>query len=86
LIEGHIRRYAFANRLEARTINTEIVRDFGKGRRAMRLTELKNLYAHVKKAYPLGKIRGTGKKRVPTKAKFVQSSLFDTGFMKGFEY
>jgi hypothetical protein len=26
-IEGHIRRYAFANRLEPRDINTELVRD-----------------------------------------------------------
>lgn len=83
-IEGHIRRYAFANRMEARTINTELVREFGKGRRQMRLAELNKLYVFVQKHYGLGTIRGTGRKRVPTKARFVQASLFDTGFLNGF--
>jgi superfamily II DNA or RNA helicase len=86
-IEGHIRRFAFANRLEARTINTELVRQFGKSRRSMPLTELKSLLMHVQKVYPLGVIvRGTGKPRLPTKPEFVQTELFTTEFMEGFNY
>ena len=88
LVEGHVRRFAFANRMEVRDINTELVRHFGKGRRKMRLWELNKLLSFVQKEYPLGIIaaRGTGKPRLPTKPEFVQAELFTTGFMKGFEY
>ena len=86
-IEGHIRRFAFANRLEARSINTELVRKFGKGRRSMRLSELQNLMSFIRREYPLGRIiRGAGKKRVPVQAEFQQAETFNTGFLRGFEY
>jgi hypothetical protein len=86
-VETHIRRYAFANRLEARTINTELVREFRKPRRQMYLHELKYLLNHIYKAYPLGSVpRGTGTPRVSPRPEYVQAELFDTEFMKGFEY
>ncbi len=86
LIEGHIRRFAFNNRMSPKDINFELVKEFGKGRRSMRLSELKKLYGFVRRHYSLGKIRGTGRQRLPTKPEFVQSKLFNTDFMKGFEY
>jgi excinuclease UvrABC helicase subunit UvrB len=86
-IEGHIRRFSFANRLDPWTVNTELVREFGKPRRSMRMPELLKLLRHINKVYPLGRpIRGTGRPRVPTQAEFVQNGLFDTKFMKGFKY
>jgi hypothetical protein len=86
-IEGHIRHFSFANRLDPWTINAELVREFGKKRRSMRMPELLKLLTHIEKVYPLGKpIRGTGKTRVPTRAEFVQQELFDTKFMEGFKY
>lgn len=86
-IEGHIRSFSFANRLDPWTVNTELVREFGKKRRSMRMPELLKLLRHIEKVYPLGKpIRGTGITRVPKRAQFVQQDLFDAKFMKGFEY
>jgi hypothetical protein len=85
-IEGHIRRFAFANRLEARQINTELFRLYGKPRRSMRYGELENLFTHIKSEYSLGRpVRGTGIPRVPTQAQFVDSSEFDELFMRAFE-
>ena len=86
-IEGHIRRFSFANRLDPWKINAELVREFGKPRRSMRMPQLKKLMHHILKTYPLGRIvRGTGRPRVPVRAEFVQQELFDAKFMKGFEY
>jgi hypothetical protein len=85
-IEGHIRRFAFANRLEARQINTELFRHYGKPRRSMRYGEPENLFTHIKSEYPLARpVRGTGIPRVPTQAQFVNSSEFDDSFMGAFE-
>ena len=85
-IEGHIRRFAFANRLEPRQINTEIYRKFGKPRRSMRYKELQKLLLHIVREYPLGQpVRGTGIERVPTQAQFVDSSEFDDSFVGIFE-
>ena len=76
-IEGYIRRFAFANRLEARQINTELFRHYGKPRRSMRCGKLENLFTHIKSEYPLGRpVHGTGTLRVPTQAQFVDSSEF----------
>jgi len=84
-IEGHIRRFAFANRMEARQINTELYRSFGKPRRSMRYGELENLYEHIRREYPLGRpVRGTGITRVPTEPQFVDGSEFDDSFLNVF--
>lgn len=86
-IEGHIRRFSFANRLDPWTVNTELVREFGKPRRSMRMPELLKLLRHIEKVYPLGRpTRGTGIARVPTRVEFVQQDLFDAKFMEGFKY
>ena len=84
-IEGHIRRFAFANRMEAREINTELFREWGRPRRQMRYKELQALFDHVQRKYPMGSIRGTGKERLPTQAEFVDPSEFDDSFMDVFE-
>lgn len=85
-IEGHIRRFAFTNRMQPRDINTELFREWGKPRRSMRLEELEKLYAHIRKKYPNGKpIRGTGIQRVPTQATFLDPETFDDSFMDVFK-
>jgi superfamily II DNA or RNA helicase len=85
-IEGHIRRFAFDNRLQPRDINTELFRTFGKPRRSMRYPELEKLFVHIRKEYPQGRIvRGTGVARLPTQATFVDSDQFDDSFMDQFE-
>lgn len=85
-IEGHIRRFAFANRMQPRDINTELFRLYGKPRRQMRYTELIRLHADIKQRYPLGRpVRGSGIERLPTQATFVDSSEFDDSFMSAFE-
>jgi superfamily II DNA or RNA helicase len=85
-IEGHIRRFAYTNRMEARQINTELFRHYGKPRRQMWYNELVKVLEHVKNEYPLGRIvRGTGIPRLPTKAEFVDASEFDDSFMDVFE-
>jgi superfamily II DNA or RNA helicase len=85
-IEGHIRRFSFANRLDPRVINTELFKHYGKPRRSMRYAELERLLDHTRLHYPLGRIvRGTGIPRVPTQAQFVEADKFDDSFMNVFE-
>ena len=82
-IEGHIRRFAFMNRLQARDINTELFREWGRPRRQMRYKELEALHQHIKQRYPLGRVtRGSGIERVPTQATFVE---LDDEFMQAFK-
>ncbi|MDD5061961.1 MAG: helicase-related protein [Candidatus Marinimicrobia bacterium] len=67
-INSHIRTYAFNNRYNPKKLNIEIFNYFGKPRQQMTVKELEDCYNHVKSVYPLSRIRGTGHKRVPTKA------------------
>lgn len=67
-IESHIRLWAFQNRFNPKRLNAEILNHFGKARREMTVPELEACLAYVKKTYPMGRIRGTGRPRVPTKA------------------
>lgn len=67
-IESHIRRYAFNNRFNPKRLNAEVYQYFMKARRDMTLKELRGCLDHVKRVYPVSYIRGTGRKRVPTKA------------------
>lgn len=67
-IENHIRLYAFQNRYNPKRINGELFGHFGKGRREMTVAELEACIEYVRKTYPLDRIRGTGRPRVPTRA------------------
>lgn len=67
-IEDHIRRYSFQNRYNPKKINAEVFDYFGKRRREMTLSELQACLAYVRSAYPMSFIRGTGHRRVSTKA------------------
>ncbi len=67
-IENHIRAYSFQNRHNPKRLNAEVYSHFGKKRREMTITELEGCLSHIRGAYPLSYIRGTGIKRVPTKA------------------
>jgi len=67
-IESHIRLWAFQNRYNPKRLNTEIFNHFGKARREMTVPELEVCLSYVKKTYPLGRVRGTGRPRVSTKA------------------
>jgi len=67
-IESHIRTYSFQNRYNPKKINAEVFLYCGKKRREMTIVELKKCLSYVKATYPMTHIRGTGHKRVPTKA------------------
>ena len=67
-IESHIRTYSFQNRYNPKKINAEVYEYCGKKRREMTIKELKGCLSYVKGTYPLTHIRGTGHRRVPTKA------------------
>jgi hypothetical protein len=60
-IENHIRLWAFQNRFNPKRINAEIFTHFGKRRREMTVPELEECLSHVKRTYPMGRIRGTGR-------------------------
>jgi hypothetical protein len=66
-IDGHIQRYAYANRFNPKTINGQVYVYFGKPRRLMTIPELEICLKHVQQTYPLSFVRGTGH-RVSTKA------------------
>lgn len=66
-IDGHVQRYAYANRYNPKTLNGQIYEYFGKPRREMTIPELERCLRYVQQTYPLSFVRGTGR-RVPTKA------------------
>ena len=68
-IEQHVRLYEFNNRIHPPgKLNREILAHFQKPRPEMTIRELEAVQRHIRRAYPLNYIRGTGRKRVPTKA------------------
>jgi superfamily II DNA or RNA helicase len=67
-IDDHLRKFAYDNRYELRKLNSQVYDFFGKPRRQMTIGELRNCLAHVRSVYPRNQIRGTGNKRVPSKA------------------
>jgi hypothetical protein len=67
-IECHIRLYSFNNRYNPKQLNAEVYSAFGKPRREMTIAELERCLLHVRTAYPLGRVRGTGIPRVPSRA------------------
>lgn len=67
-IDTHVKKYSFANRFNPHIINFKIKSFFDKKREDMTLEELKKVLKHIKIIYPISEIRGTGYKRVPTKA------------------
>jgi superfamily II DNA or RNA helicase len=52
-LEKYVRYYAARNRIESKTINQEIVKQFGKGRAAMTLEELRQVWAWLQSKYPM---------------------------------
>jgi len=69
LIDDHIRMFAGQNSYSPKRINAEVFNHFeGKPRRLMTIKELEKCLSHVRSAYPLSFVRGTGHPRVPTKA------------------
>lgn len=73
-IDKHIREYAFNNRFNPHKLNAELYDYFKKPRRHMTVPELEKVLGHVRAAYPLNIVRGTGHKRVPTKAVRIEAS------------
>ena len=71
-IESHIRQYAFQNRYNPKKINWELMVQFGKSRREMTISELKQVLAYCEANLPLAKIRGTGRPRVSTKGQPIE--------------
>jgi len=71
-IDDHLKGFAFDNRYDIRKLNSQVFDFFGKPRRQMTIGELRNCLAHVKSVYPRNQIRGTGHKRVPSKAQPIQ--------------
>lgn len=68
-IESHIRQFAYQNRYSPKRINSEVCIHFGgKKRRQMTIPELEKCLSHVRSAYPLSFVRGTGHARVSLKA------------------
>jgi len=71
-IDDHLKAFSFDNRYDIKKLNSQVYDFFGKPRRQMTIGELRNCLAHVKSVYPRNQIRGTGHKRVPTKAQPIQ--------------
>jgi hypothetical protein len=67
-IERHVRLFEFNNRHKPGRINREIFAYFQKPRGEMTTFELESVERYVRQAYPLNRVRGTGRPRVPTKA------------------
>jgi len=68
-IEEHVNLYAYQNRYNPKRLNGELYEHFGKPRREMTIAELQECERYIKRVWPLSYIRGTGRPRVPTKAK-----------------
>ena len=66
-IESHVRTWAFNNRYSPKKLNAEIRAWAGKPRSEMTLRELEACLEHVRRTYPIERVRGTGR-RAPTKA------------------
>lgn len=66
-IDNHISKYAYQNRYSPKKFNAELYGQFGP-RAQMTISQLEDVLAHVRAHYPLTYIRGTGIRRVSTKA------------------
>jgi hypothetical protein len=56
-IENYVRYYTAKNSMEFKTINGEIVKKFGKSRKAMTLEELRQVWAWLQSKYPIDLLR-----------------------------
>lgn len=71
-IEEHVRAYSFRNRKTPYDLNKALFDRYQKPRAEMTTPELEMVLRYLRQSYPQTYTRGTGRQRVPTKAKAVE--------------